>query len=1286
MSKTILFVDANVTDYQTLLAGLASDVEVYVLNAAEDGVLQMAQILKGRSGLDAIQIVSHGSSGSLSLGSSVLNSGNVGSYTDALAQIGSSLSATGDILLYGCNVAQGDAGLSFINQLATITGADVAASDDLTGNAALGGDWVLEVHTGAIETPIFSAVDYADTLSVTVTNNTKSFFGHTSGEWGNRGAFAVIKADGSVVTWGDVNNGGGSTAVAAALNGTIDVRQIYSTEYAFAALRADGSVVTWGGGGYGGDSGAVASALNGSNNAQDVTQIYSTATAFAALRADGSVVTWGNANWGGNSTAVAAALNGTTDVTQIYSTEYAFAALRTDGSVVTWGRDVAGGDSTAVASALNGSNNAQDVTQLYSTRNAFAALRADGSVVNWGADSYSTAVAAALDGTIDVTQIYSTGYSFAALRADGSVVSWGNASYGGDSTAVTAAINGTIDVTQIYSTQDSFAALRADGSVVSWGWGINSTAVATALDGSNNAQDVTRIYSNENSFAALRADGSVVTWGDNNCGGNSSAVATKLDGTIDVTQIYSTYHAFAALRVDGSVVTWGNAGAGADSSAVATALNGTIDVTQIYSNYNDFAALRADGSMVTWNDSGASTAVASQLTSGVVSAANIYTNDVFTINEAPTDLAITPSSTNENVAAGSVIGTLSSIDPNASDTFTYSLVTGTGSTDNSAFTLVGNQLQINSSPNFETKANYSVLVRTTDQDGLFFNKALTIAINNVNETPTDLAISVSNINENVAANSVIGTLSSTDPDASNTFTYSLVTGTGDTDNSAFAIASNQLQINSSPDFEAKASYSVLVRTTDQGGLTFDKALTITINDVNEAPTDLTITASSINENVAAGSVIGTLSSIDSDASNTFTYGLVTGTGSTDNSAFTLVGNQLQINSSPNFEAKASYSVLVRTTDQGGLTFNKALTIAINNINDAAIITGTTTGAVTENTSTPATGTLVVTDEDTGQSVFNTTPTVAASYGTFAINSTGAWTYTLNNNNTTVDALNTGVSLVDTITVACADGTTQAITINIAGRNEGITPGDDTVLGTTTADNINGLAGNDVIDGGGGNDILAGGLGDDTLIGGVGSDNLKGDAGNDTLDGGDDNDILAGGDNNDILLGGAGADNLKGDAGNDTLNGGDGNDILAGGDGDDKLLGGAGADNLKGDAGNDFLDGGAGIDILTGGLGLDTFSFAELISIDLIVDFVAADDTIQLDHTVFTSLAIGSLTSGSFISGAGVIAAVQADDFLIYNSTSGQLFYDADGSGAANAVQIALIGNKATLTATDFTIA
>jgi Ca2+-binding RTX toxin-like protein len=127
-------------------------------------------------------------------------------------------------------------------------------------------------------------------------------------------------------------------------------------------------------------------------------------------------------------------------------------------------------------------------------------------------------------------------------------------------------------------------------------------------------------------------------------GSRSNVVGPELNGTIDVTQIYSTQYAFAALRSDGSVVTWGSDVSGGDSSAVASQLNGTIDVTQIYSTDNAFAALRSDGSMVTWgawgssNGGGDSSAVASQLGSGVVSAANIYTNDVFTSisNSAPT--------------------------------------------------------------------------------------------------------------------------------------------------------------------------------------------------------------------------------------------------------------------------------------------------------------------------------------------------------------------------------------------------------------------------------------------------------------------------------------------------------------------------------------------------------------------------------------------------------------------------------------------------------------------------
>ncbi|MCA2708872.1 MAG: VWA domain-containing protein [Microcystis sp. M015S2] len=307
-------------------------------------------------------------------------------------------------------------------------------------------------------------------------------------------------------------------------------------------------------------------------------------------------------------------------------------------------------------------------------------------------------------------------------------------------------------------------------------------------------------------------------------------------------------------------------------------------------------------------------------------------------NQAPTDLALSATTVDENVPVNTVIGTFSTTDPDSGNSFTYSLVTGTGDTDNTAFSIVGNQLQINNSPDFETKNSYSIRVKTTDQGGLSFEKTLTIVVNNVNETPTDLALSATTVNENVPVNTVIGTFSTTDPDTGNSFTYSLVAGTGDTDNTAFSIVGNQLQINNSPDFETKNSYSIRVKTTDQGGLSFEKVLTITVNDVNEnpsnqAPTNLALSATTVNENVAPNTVIGTFSSTDPDSGNSFTYSLVTGTGDTDNSAFLIVGNQLQINNSPDFETKNSYSIRVKTTDQGGLSFEKTLTIAVNNVNE-----------------------------------------------------------------------------------------------------------------------------------------------------------------------------------------------------------------------------------------------------------------------------------------------------------------------------------------------------------------
>ncbi|MFM6180290.1 MAG: Calx-beta domain-containing protein, partial [Dolichospermum sp.] len=160
----------------------------------------------------------------------------------------------------------------------------------------------------------------------------------TRHEVGNDTAFAALKSDGSVVTWGADWAGGNSSSVSSSL--TSGVNQIFSNSWAFAALKSDGSVVTWG-------NFTVSSSLT-----SGVTQIFSNDLAFAALKSDGSVVTWGYSNSGGNSSSVSSSL--TSGVTQIFSTlGGAFAALKSDGSVVTWGDSSYGGNSSSVSGVVS---------------------------------------------------------------------------------------------------------------------------------------------------------------------------------------------------------------------------------------------------------------------------------------------------------------------------------------------------------------------------------------------------------------------------------------------------------------------------------------------------------------------------------------------------------------------------------------------------------------------------------------------------------------------------------------------------------------------------------------------------------------------------------------------------------------------------------------------------------------------------------------------------------------------------------------------------------------------
>ncbi len=171
-SRSIAFVDAGLSDVKTLTAGLQADTTVYLLDAAGDELSQITAVLAGYQDLASVAILSHGRDGGLQLGSSWLDSNSLMGQAGLVQSWAGALGKGADLLLYGCDVAADAIGQGFVQQLAALTGADVAASSNLTGSAALGGDWVLEYQTGAIEAAVLAVANYASVLATFNVTNT----------------------------------------------------------------------------------------------------------------------------------------------------------------------------------------------------------------------------------------------------------------------------------------------------------------------------------------------------------------------------------------------------------------------------------------------------------------------------------------------------------------------------------------------------------------------------------------------------------------------------------------------------------------------------------------------------------------------------------------------------------------------------------------------------------------------------------------------------------------------------------------------------------------------------------------------------------------------------------------------------------------------------------------------------------------------------------------------------------------------------------------------------------
>jgi Ca2+-binding RTX toxin-like protein len=451
-----------------------------------------------------------------------------------------------------------------------------------------------------------------------------------------------------------------------------------------------------------------------------------------------------------------------------------------------------------------------------------------------------------------------------------------------------------------------------------------------------------------------------------------------------------------------------------------------------------------------------------------------------------------------------------------------------------------------------------------------------------------------------------------------------------------------------------------------GQNTVHQAIRVNIQDVNETPTDITITKGQVDENAQGGTVVGILGAIDEDAGDTFTYVLADNPGG----LFQIVqnGNACELRVADgallDYEATPSHAhtVTIRVTDQHGATLEKDITVNLNNLNDVPQAPAVTVH-ISEKT---ANGTVIATltsfdqDGDPLTYLIDVNGVLQDSDGTFKIEG---------NHLKVVDNSGLDYETLDhlTLKLVASDGqggTSQSdFNINLNDGNDaptgivltGQVPVEElaqtgTVVATLAATDQDGDAITFSLtdDAGGAFKIQNGQI---VVADGVKLDFEHAQSYTVKVQATDSHGLASIVQSFDIAVTDVLNETIKGTAGNDSIAGAGGNDTLAGG---------------------------AGMDILTGGAGKDVFVFDTKLNkstnVDHITDFVAADDTIHLNNAagLFTKIGNGALKAGAFCLGA---KAHDADDRIIYNTKTGALYYDADGTGTKAAILFAILDHR-----------
>jgi VCBS repeat-containing protein len=974
-STEVVFVDPTVPDYESLLAGMGPNVEVVVLDASRDGVEQIAESLTGRSGIDAIHLISHGDAGTLQLGTGTLNAESMSThYADEFTTIQQTLSEQADILVYGCNFAEGEVGQAAVARLAELTGADVAASSDRTGHIDLGGDWKFETQVGSIETDLAitdaAQMDWKGILTTETVGDQFSSSSYDNHDGTQKWAsdWTETDAGGGGASGGDVHVASSQLRIDAGSVGDQASRQVDLSGTSGAILTFD-----------------YTNSLSGSDqieirvSADGKTYTTLTDGVFSPKSNAGSgTVKLDISGYASASTTIQFIVTGVgggdrlyVDNVQVgYDTGAANSApaISSNGGGTT--ASVTVGENSTVVTTVTATDVDAGHTLGYSIAGGADAARftihnSTGQLSFVSAPSYEAPADSGGNNVYDVTVQVSDGQGGTDTQALAVTVANVNeaptdlalsantvAEHAANGTVVGTVSGSDVDMgdTKTYSLTDNaggrFAINSSAGQITVANRSLINYERATSHNLTVRVTDSGGLTYDE-TFTINVTDVNEAAPRITSNGGGATALINIAENATAVTRVTAS-DADTRQTLAYSIV------GGADAAKFT--INSSTGALSFVSAPNYEAPTDSGGNNVydvTVQVSDGSGGVDSQAISVTVTA----------VNERPTDLSLSANTVAEHAANGTVVGTVSGSDPDAGDTKSYSLTNTAGgrfaiNRTTGALTVANSTLL-----NYEAATSHAVTVRVTDRGGLTYDETFTINLTNVNEAPSGTNATVT-ITEDTAHILTAANFGFSDVDAGDalsavridtlptagTLTLSGTAVTAGQVITTADLAAGQLVFTPAANANGTGYARVTFSVRDSTNL-YDptpNTLTVNVTAVNDRPTDLSLSANTVAEHAANGTVVGTVTGSDPDAGDTKSYSLTNTAGgrfaiNRTTGALTVANSTLL-----NYEAATSHAVTVRVTDRGGLTYDETFTINLTNVNEAPSGTNATV-TITEDT-------------------------------------------------------------------------------------------------------------------------------------------------------------------------------------------------------------------------------------------------------------------------------------------------------------------------------------------------